>query len=115
LVAVPGSVPRQGKEMVNWLLSPVRFRPGFPRFPRPRFPTTRSGLRDYLVQRRSTYPVYIADAGALKRLKVVSTPSTVVVERDGRVQRVLVGAYRGEVAKELESAFGVVLPAVAGS
>jgi hypothetical protein len=48
------------------------------------------------------------------QLKLGATPTTVVISKDGRVERVWVGAYEGAVGKEVAEFFKVQLPGLTG-
>jgi peroxiredoxin len=74
--------------------------------------TTASGLRDYVAQHRIDYPVFVGGPEAIKRLKVLGTPTTIVISPDGHVKKAWSGAYRGEVGKQVASVFGLQLPTV---
>jgi peroxiredoxin len=74
----------------------------------------REGLNEYLARNPSRFPVYVAqDPKAIKPLKIVMTPETILVSDSGIVQKVWLGAYSGKNRKGIEEAFKVTLPVVA--
>jgi len=72
------------------------------------------GTAELVTRKPLALPV-LADPSAetVRAYKLASTPQTIAVSRDGRVERVWEGAYDGTVQKEIERYFGVSLPDLA--
>jgi hypothetical protein len=71
----------------------------------------RRGLFDWTVLQQPEYEV-VTDLPyqAFLTYRFASTPTTIVVSREGSVKRIWKGAYRGAVLKEIETYFSVSLP-----
>jgi len=71
---------------------------------------TRTGLPEYLAKNSLPFPVYSIDAATAKTAKLGGTPETIVISRDGRVQRDISGAFTGISQQQAESLFKLHLP-----
>lgn len=74
---------------------------------------SKEGLTEYVAKNGLTVPVYtdLSDQ-TRKAYKMVGTPQTIVVSRDGKVIQNWMGAYTGEQQRQLEEYFGIKLPGV---
>jgi hypothetical protein len=71
------------------------------------------GLNAYLKDATLTFPVYTGLApDTLRQLQLVVTPETLMIARDGTLQKLWAGAYGGAVHQQIEDTFGVHLPAL---
>ena len=71
------------------------------------------GLKEYVEENNLMFPVYTnLDSQTVRRFKLIVTPETLVISRDGKIQKAWPGAYGGTVQKEIEAMFGVHLPHV---
>lgn len=69
-----------------------------------------NGLKEYLQKSQLNFPVYSGMSGDDRaRLAMGGTPQTIQVA-NGTVVQAWAGAYSGEVAKDVEAAFGIRLP-----
>lgn len=73
--------------------------------------TTVPHLKPFLDARSVNFEVYSGlEPGIRAQLKLTSTPATILVGGDGKVEGVWSGAYTGPTAKELAKRFSVRLP-----
>jgi peroxiredoxin len=69
------------------------------------------GVADYISKNNITFPVYVEpQAEFIKDLKLGATPETLVVGRNGKIEKVWMGAYASAAQQEVEKVFGVSLP-----
>jgi peroxiredoxin len=72
---------------------------------------TDRGLQEYLHTNPLVFEIYSKpSAEAVAAYKMEITPQTIVLSRDGRVERVWQGAYVGRQKEEIERYFDVRLP-----
>lgn len=72
------------------------------------------GLREYVESHRLNFPVYKSlTPETVQALGLGSTPQTIVVSPDGRVQQNWVGAYGAAIQPQVEGFFNVRLPGLA--
>jgi hypothetical protein len=78
---------------------------------------TDSGFTDYAKTSLEMFPLYRVDADALRRrgqanfLKEFDpTPQMIVIDRDGQVRKVWIGALQGSMQSDVERFFKVELP-----
>ena len=71
----------------------------------------RDGLFDWLQAHRPSHEV-VTDAPRhlAPGVDVGSTPETIVISRNGTVERIWYGIYQGETLRSIEAYFGVTLP-----
>jgi len=71
-------------------------------------------LAEYAQKARIPFPVYSVDMerplGPDKKLFSAATPETLLVDTNGKVQRIWRGAYADLTKREMETYFGVSLP-----
>lgn len=69
------------------------------------------GLQEYVTSHRFNFPVYTGVAPeSAQMLGLGSTPQTIVISPDGRVQQNWVGAYASMTQPQVEGFFNVRLP-----
>lgn len=77
--------------------------------------TSKEGVADYVDQHRrlAALPL-IAEPDINDRLeyRLFDTPQTIVVDEDGQVEKVWLGAMSGPMQQEVESYFGISLPGI---
>jgi len=70
-------------------------------------------LKDYVAQNNLNFPVYSGIPGNVKQAyRLSGTPQTIVVSDQGRVIKTWMGAYSGELQKEVEDYLQVSLPGI---
>lgn len=74
---------------------------------------TGDGLREYLSQNDLGFPVCWGISDDVKAAyKIGGTPQTILISDQGRVLKNWMGAYSGELKKEIEAYLGVTLPGI---
>ena len=73
----------------------------------------REGLKEYVQRTNLRMPVIVADDAMRKVYKFGSTPTTIVVSSDARVEQVWLGAFQGNHVASVERYFGTKLPGLA--
>ncbi len=77
--------------------------------------TSKEGVADYVDQHRrlAALPL-ISEPDINDRLeyRLFDTPQTIVVDEDGQVEKVWLGAMSGPMQREVESYFGISLPGI---
>lgn len=73
--------------------------------------TLDTNLKQYIAAGHAPFPVYLIKSQAqMRKLGLIGTPETIVVNSNGRVEKVWQGAYVGTSATDVEHFFGVKLP-----
>lgn len=71
-----------------------------------------AGIADWLSLRHPTFPVWRRiDYRSSIAYPIQTTPTTLVVSKEGRIEKIWRGAYRDRTLSDIERFFGVVLPA----
>ena len=77
--------------------------------------TSKEGVADYVDQhhRLAALPL-IAEPDVNDRIeyRLFDTPQTIVVDEDGQVEKVWLGAMSGQMQQDVESYFGISLPGI---
>ena len=74
---------------------------------------TSDGLREYLSQNDPGFPVCWGLSDDVKAAyRMGGTPQTILISDQGRVLKNWMGAYSGELKKEIEAYLGVTLPGI---
>ena len=69
------------------------------------------GLNEYVIKEQLHFPIYFdASAGAMAAYVTGVTPETLVVSREGKLERSWRGAYGGAVKSQVEEWLGRTLP-----
>jgi peroxiredoxin len=69
------------------------------------------GLQDYVGSHHFNFPVYAGvTPESAQMLGLGSTPQTIVISPDGRIQQNWVGAYASSIRPQVEGFFNVRLP-----
>lgn len=72
---------------------------------------TQSGLQEYVEAHGINFPTYvIGDMESVRSLDLGSTPQTLVVSSDGKIEKNWIGAFSGELHRDVETYFQVKLP-----
>ena len=72
-------------------------------------------LKEYILQSGLEFPVYSDLAGQSATVYKGGTPRTLVVSADGFILKSWVGAYAGDLQREIEEYFNTRLPGIRGT
>ena len=73
------------------------------------------GLDDYLNRHHITQSAVVVDSSDARLHSLIGTPQTIVVGQNGIAQRVWAGAFTSPIRDEIQSFFGVSIPALDSS
>lgn len=69
-----------------------------------------AALQEYVDIHQFNFPVYKLLPDDIRTLGLGRTPQTIVISPEGKVLRSWIGAYAGQIQREVEAYFGIPLP-----